>query len=177
MPDNSKFFEIVKPLFGKFTERQVKALDFLLVKSRAFTDVKHKAYFMATIFHETAKTMEPINEYGKGKGKSYGKPGKYGDIPYGRGYVQLTWDYNYEKADKELGLNGSLLKSFERALEPEIASAIAVRGMKEGWFTGKKLSDYDNYIDMRRVINGKDKAYEIAEYAKVFEKAFNALPK
>ena len=76
-----------------------------------------------------------------------------------------------------MGLNGSLLKSFERALEPEIAAAIAIRGMKEGWFTGKKLSDYDNYVSMRRIINGKDKAYEIAEYAKVFEKAFNALPK
>ena len=177
MPDNSKFFEIVKPLFGKFTESQVKALDFLLIKANAFTSVKHKAYFMATIFHETGKTMEPINEWGKGKGKPYGVAKKYQDIPYGRGYIQLTWDDNYEKADKELGLKGSLLKSFERALEPEIAAAIAIRGMKEGWFTGKKLSDYDNYVSMRRIINGKDKAYEIAEYAKVFEKAFNALPK
>ena len=81
MPDNSKFFEIVKPLFGKFTESQVKALDFLLDKSKAFTDVKHKAYFMATIFHETGKTMEPINEWGKGKGRPYGVAKKYKDIP------------------------------------------------------------------------------------------------
>ena len=173
----AKFFEAVKPLFGKFTQDQVEALDFLLIKAQAFTDVKHKAYFMATIFHETDKTMRPIVEYGKGKGKPYGKPGKYLGIPYGRGYIQLTWDDNYEKADRELGLNGSLTKSFERALEPEIAAQIAVRGMKEGWFTGKKLSDYDNYVSMRKVINGRDRAYDIAEYAKVFEKAFNTIPK
>jgi putative chitinase len=175
--DTKKFFDTIKPLFGKFTQDQVKGIDFLITKANAFTDIKHKSYFMATIYHETARTMQPINEYGKGKGKPYGVAKKYQDIPYGRGYVQLTWDYNYEKADKELGLNGELLKSFEKALEPEIAAQIAIRGMKEGWFTGKKLSDYDNYISMRRIINGKDKAYEIAEYAKVFEKAFNTLPK
>ena len=177
MSDRKEFFTIVKPLFGRFTEDQVKGLDFLLDKSSAFTNVKHRAYFLATIFHETARTMQPIAEYGKGKGKKYGKPGKYFDAPYGRGYVQLTWDYNYEKADKALGLNGSLLKSFDRALEPEISAAIAIRGMQEGWFTGKKLSDYDNYVDMRRIINGTDKDDEIAGYARVFEKALLTLPK
>lgn len=173
---NKLFFDAVKPLFGKFSADQVKALDFLLIKSKDLS-LKHRAYFFATIFHETDKTMEPINEYGKGKGRKYGVVGKYGQIPYGRGYVQLTWDYNYEKADKELGLKGELLKSFEKALEPEIAAKIAVKGMTEGWFTGKKFSDYKDYVGMRRIINGTDKAELIAGYAEVFEKALSALPK
>jgi hypothetical protein len=46
-------------------------------------------------------------------------------------------------------------------------------GMEEGWFTGKSLSDYfnesvDDPYNARRVINGTDRATEIAEYHKHF---------
>jgi hypothetical protein len=52
-------------------------------------------------------------------------------------------------------------------------------GMEEGWFTGKKLSDYINggkadYYGARGIINGKDRAAEIATYAKAFEAALRA---
>ena len=48
-----------------------------------------------------------------------------------------------------------------------------VRGMTEGLFTGKRLSDYlpGNYTWARRVINGNDKATTIAGYARHFEAA------
>jgi len=46
--------------------------------------------------------------------------------------------------------------------------------MVNGWFTGKKLSDFTDYRNMRRIINGTDKAMEIAGFAKVFEMALNA---
>ena len=50
--------------------------------------------------------MMPIAEYGKGEGHEYGEPCPQYDnqVAYGRGYVQLTWDYNYEKADSECAL-------------------------------------------------------------------------
>jgi predicted chitinase len=121
--------------------------------------------------------MQPIAEYGKGKGRPYGNPGRNGgQAPYGRGYVQLTWDENYEKADKELRLNGALIADYDKAMEPSIAAAIMVRGMQEGWFTGKKLSNYlpGDYINARRVINGVDKSAMIAGYARAFEKALTA---
>jgi hypothetical protein len=38
------------------------------------------------------------------------------------------------------------------------------------------MSDYSNYIDMRRVVNGTDKAKEIAAHALRFETALKALP-
>ena len=122
--------------------------------------------------------MQPSAEYGKGKGKPYGKPGKYGQPQYGRGYVQLTWDANYEKADKALGLNGALLKDFNLAMQPTIAAQILVRGCSEGWFTGKKLSDYlpGDYRGARRVVNGLDKADLIAGYAREFDAALRLLP-
>ncbi len=28
---------------------------------------------LATVYHETAKTMQPIEEYGRGVGRDYGK--------------------------------------------------------------------------------------------------------
>ena len=51
--------------------------------------------------------------------------------------------------------------------------------MVEGWFTGKKLSDYFNektdYINARKIVNGLDKADIIAGYAKVLYSAFLML--
>ncbi len=49
-------------------------------------------------------------------------------------------------------------------------------GCKEGWFTGKKLSDYlipgnPDFVEARRVVNGTDKAETIAGYARAFKKA------
>ncbi|UFW96237.1 hypothetical protein [Rhizobium ruizarguesonis] len=138
--------------------------------------IAHLAYMLATDYHETARTMQPIAEYGKGKGKPYGKKGKYGQAQYGRGLVQLTWDRNYERADNELGLKGALLKNFDLAMTMKVAVAIMFSGMEEGWFTGKKLSQYlsgskKDYVGARRIINGTDKAAQIAEYARSFEAA------
>ena len=49
--------------------------------------------------------MWPIEEYGKGAGKSYGQPDPdTGETYYGRGFVQLTWRENYAKASKILSL-------------------------------------------------------------------------
>ena len=51
-----------------------------------------------------------------------------------------------------------------------------IYGMREGWFTTKKLSDYikngkADYVGARRIINGTDEARKIAGYAEIFEKA------
>lgn len=141
------------------------------------------AYGLATAFHETAGTMQPIREYGRGKGRAYGKPGKHGQGQYGRGYVQLTWDANYERADKALGLQGRLLANFDLALDHSIAASILVRGMQEGWFTGKKLGDFieidgagtsDTFKKCRVIINGHDKDSLIASYAVAFQAALKA---
>src|SRR6476659_7530550 len=88
---------------------------------------------LATIFLKTARTMQPIREFGE-------THARYAPW-YGRGFVQLTWKANYSRADRELGLGGSLIADPGRALEPKIAIAILFLGMSEGWFTGKKLGD------------------------------------
>lgn len=146
------------------------------------------AYALATAYHETASTMRPIAEYGRGRGRRYGVPGACSDgakrpnaanqVPYGRGYVQLTWTDNMEKADAKLGLGGRLIANYELALDPEIAAKIMVRGMREGWFTNRDLDDdlprvgpatLQQFIKSRDIINGTDKAEKIAREAIDFQ--------
>lgn len=135
------------------------------------------AYVLATTYHETAHTMKPVREYG---GEKYLKSKKY--WPYvGMGYVQLTWDYNYKKASEKLGVD--FIANPKLLLEPKYAAPILVIGMKEGWFTGKKLKDYIDELDEedkedlrefangRRIINGTDKQVEIGKIALEYEQA------
>lgn len=185
--DWTKFFNTIKSsLFGKFTPDQVRGLDTLLeVFSCHKLSIQEKAYMLATVYHECAGKMLPIEEYGKGKGRRYGQRidingTRYSNslpIYYGRGYVQLTWLTNYVKAKNKLGVD--FVNKPELALVPEHAANIMVYGMLEGWFTGKKLSDYitpskTDYIGARRIINGTDKAQLIAGYAVKFEAALRA---
>lgn len=203
--NETAFFQYIKkPLFnGKFTQSQVDGINDILVAISPFS-LPEQAYMLATVYHETAKTMQPISEYGKGKGKPYGhwivnsKNKKYcvknslktsvylySDYPhlyYGRGFVQLTWFDNYLRAGQKLAKVGLIddeklfLKQPEKANDANLAAQIMCFGMKEGWFTGKKLSHYfsgslKNYKGARKIINGNDKADLIASYAKVFETA------
>ncbi len=62
-----------------------------------------------------------------------------------------------------------LLNHPDLALNPATAAQILVRGMKEGWFTGRKLSGYftptlADPTNARRIVNGTDKAALIAGY-------------
>ncbi|MEP0518581.1 MAG: hypothetical protein ABJO09_00915 [Hyphomicrobiales bacterium] len=128
------------------------------------------AYVLATAFWETARTMEPVREYG---GEKYLKSKRY--YPYvGMGYVQLTWRTNYEKASDKLGVD--FVSDPRKLLKPEYAKTILILGMVEGWFTGKSLSDYitlqkSDFINARRIINGVDRKREIAEIAKDYDHA------
>ncbi|WP_247997259.1 hypothetical protein [Brucella tritici] len=128
------------------------------------------AYVLATAYHETAHTMKPILEKG---GDKYLRSKKYWPF-VGRGYVQITWRSNYERASKELGVD--FVKKPELLLKPEYAAPIIIAGMVEGWFTSKKLSDYitlqrSDFKSARKIVNGTDKAELIAGYAKDYDKA------
>jgi putative chitinase len=88
----------------------------------------------------------------------------------GRGLCQITGRANYAKF--------GVVSDPDRAATLPTAAAIMVRGMRDGSFTTKKLSDYLNdagtdYVNARRIINGVDRAEEIAAHAKKFEAALN----
>lgn len=176
--DKAAFYDVVRADFGALSQDQVDGFERLLGDARrAGIELHELAYDLATTWHETAATMQPIAEYGKGEGYEYGEPTEYdGQIAYGRGYVQLTWVENYERADEELKLEGELLADFDLALDPEVASRVLFRGCHEGWFTGASLPDFVNaeaqdYYNARKVLNGLDKAETIKGYALTYERA------
>jgi len=186
MIDRDKFFASVRanPFGGSLTQTQVNGLNYLLdAWERRFLDkdIRWLAYCLATAFHETSQTMEPIEEYGEGQGKPYGEPdGPFDQCYYGRGYVQLTWLENYEKGEKilasEYGVMCPMVQYPHRMLEHEPAALILYDGSIGGWFTGAKLGDYfndeeDDPYNARRVINGVDCAETIASYHQAFLKA------
>jgi len=185
-------------LFGpKFDTNEFKGVQEVTNACRAAKwPIAYTAYALATAYHETAATMQPIKEYGGRSyfmnnydvtGKNPDRARKYGNTAvgdgaryFGRGYVQLTWKLNYAKAEKELGYK--LVSNPDLALDPKVAAAIMVRGMQEGWFTGKKLAHYFDcplatraqFAQARKIINGTDKAELIAGYALKFQDALAA---
>ena len=186
--DRQKFFDGYTAAFGALKDSQRAGLDALLAAAEAdpdITDLRWLAYMFATVKHECAGTWRPIEEYGKGKGRKYGTPvtvtdpeGKsYSNAYYGRGYVQLTWDYNYRNMGKVL--NNRLLYEPSLALDAEVAYRIMSHGMRNGSFTGRKLSQYISgdtcdYVNARRIINGTDQADRIAGYAQKLEQVLRA---
>ncbi len=177
--------------FGPLTNELVDAFTFLFGKIKddnrfadTDTDRRKLAYCLATFKWETAHTMKPIDERGGDPyfNKRYGpetkvgkmlgntKPGD-GALYHGRGYVQITGRNNYAKAKKLTGVD--LISEPAKAKEPEVAYQIAIQGMTDGWFTGKKLSNYffgdtADYVNARRMINGLDQADKIAEIARSY---------
>ena len=177
------FNEIRSSLFGgRVTKSQVDGINFKLNawEQSGLTDSRWLAYMLATSYHETDKAMQPIEEYGKGRGKPYGQKLKHSRKPYthpdklyyGRGDVQLTWYENYELMGKLLGI--PLLEQPELALDSEISAKIMIEGMTKGKsnrgdFTGVSLENYfngtkDDPVNARKIINGLDKAHLIATY-------------
>jgi putative chitinase len=173
------FFAGVRKVTGALDDAQVKTINDLLARA-AHWSVGWLAYAFATAWHEAR--LKPIEEWGKGKGREYGKVNQTGKAPYGRGLVQLTWHRNYETLDKALGLNGKLSSNYDLALDADIAAQILVVGMERGLFTGKSLASYiapglgtqGEFINARRIINSTDKAAMIAGYAEHFKSALIA---
>lgn len=80
----------------------------------------------------------------------------------GRGFVQITGRAGYAYWSKRLGVD--LVGNPQLAARPDIAAKIAVLGMRDGSFTGRKLADYTDkhgnvdFYDSREIVNGHDKA-------------------
>lgn len=187
----AKSFSILKEkLFnGSFKQSQVDALNkIVLACKEAGMTYPETAYALATVYHETGvrtkgakgyyidRTMSPVKEQGS---LSYLQSKRY--YPHiGYGLVQLTWEDNFRRVGKLIGVD--LVKNPEKALEWEHALAILTGGMLYGWFTGvgyrrkRPVQRYNHasYVRARNIINGTDEAVRIADYAMVFEKALRS---
>lgn len=168
---------------------QIKGLQTVLGAAKeAGWPLAFTAYALATACHETAYTMQPVRE-AFWLSENWRKRNLRYYPFYGRGYVQLTWKANYEKADRELGLGGRLNNNLDLAMDPDIAARIMVKGMQEGWFAGDRngkrhtlarhlsadgAASVEQFTSARRIINGTDKAKKIADEAIKFQAALQA---
>lgn len=199
--DDGKFFTGIRgSLFGgTLTQSQVDGINAILAACRNpagefLEDLHWSAYKFGTAYLEVDRTMQPINEYG---GPVYFKrmydiegdrpdvarqlgnlnPGD-GNLFHGRGYVQLTGRRNYRVVGDRIEVD--LENNPDRALEPEIAAKVMTIGMAEGIFTGRKLGDYfppggqPQWVEARRIINGLDRAHDVAAYAQSFYASLQA---
>lgn len=185
--------------FGKpLSQQQVQGCEAILDEAeRRASPLKHAAYVLATAYHESAATMQPVRETLASTDDRailiLEKSWKAGKLPWvktpywrkdadgkswlGRGLVQLTWKANYEKMSRVTGVD--LVANPSLAMDMDIAVKILFAGMEQGSFTGKKLSDYitegkADYFGARRIVNGTDRAADIAVLAKAFETALKA---
>lgn len=176
-------------------QSQVDGTEALLsAMGKAGWPIAWAAYALATAWHETAFTMQPIKERGGAayfrkhydiEGERPDKAKRLGNVMpgdgarfAGRGFVQLTGRDNYARAAGAVGVD--LIADPDRAMDCAIACQILVSGMASGWFTGKGLADYlprtgqaapAQFVNARRIINGTDRAAEIAAYASTFQAA------
>lgn len=135
-----------------------------------------QAYFMR-MYDKTGSRPNVAATLGN---TEFGDGAKYA----GRGYVQLTGRANYRKATQRLRQLDLIAPDvdFERdpdqVMQGQYAIPIMFIGMEEGWFTGKKLDDlidvdadgdeHSDFAKARAIINGKDRAEDIANYSDTF---------
>ena len=170
--NRKRFFDAWRTAFGPLTQGQVDGLEsllFALEGDELVQDLRWAAYMLATVYHETGRAMQPVEEHGRGAGHPYGATdARTGKAYYGRGYVQLTWKSNYEAMEEKFGLD--FLHEPELVLRPEVSYKIMSYGMRNGSFTGVGLGKYIDgdtcdYLNARRIIIGADCAERISGYA------------
>jgi hypothetical protein len=186
--DKAAFYASVRNgiLGPKLEQNEVDGCEAILTAMQG-TPVAHCAYALATAYHETARTMQPVRE-AYWLSEAWRRRNLRYWPWYGRGYVQLTWDFNYRKADAEAaeaGLikPGELMTNADLAMRLDMSAFIMRRGMVEGWFVPKhtlarhlpaRLGTPAQFTAARRIINGTDKAASIASYAMEFQEALVA---
>jgi putative chitinase len=194
--DDTTLFTYLRrsPFGGRLGQAQIDGVNLLIETCRAegVTDLRHVANILAQVFHETGARMQPVREtfatsdaQMKSRLETAFRNGRLPSVrtPYwrdgfaGRGHIQITHRANYEKAGKALGID--LVGNPALAFDPIISAKIAVRGMRDGWFTGRKLVDFfnataDDAVGARRIVNGTDKAQLITTYHTAFLGALKA---
>ena len=178
-----KFFNALRTrssvLFGSsLTTPQVMGVDALLDAGKDLP-LHHMANVLAQVHHETGGGMYPVKEtvmphhndrlpsdaevkrrleaaWSSGRLRQVGvKTPYWRGGAFGRGQIQITHEKNYAKFG---------ITNYSDAIKRDVSARIAVKGMRDGMFTGKKLSDYDfpSALDNpprtnpRRIVNGQD---------------------
>lgn len=198
--DRARIYDRVRqnPCSGRLSRAQVTGMDAILdhwvLHSKAADS--SLAYVLATAFHETAGTMQPVREtLAKSDGEAvarldrafssgrlpsvkvpYWRPDADGKSWLGRGFVQLTHKRNYEAMSDLTGED--LVADPGLAMRIDIAARILIEGMRVGLFTGWRLDyffgrDKADWAGARKIVNGTDRAELVAGYGRAFVAALS----
>ena len=190
------FFDNVHSVLGTLDQSEVDGCNAILAAMDG-APLSHTAYALGTAFLETGGTMHPIKEYGGDRYffRMYDIAGARPSVARvlgnncagdgckfaGRGYVQLTGRNNYTKASTPTGVD--LVANPDKAMDPGVAAKVMRFGMDTGLFTGKSFKSYlpakgranrAQFVQARRIINGQDRAADIAGFALKFQAALEA---
>ncbi len=197
--NEAAFFAAIRPAFGnKLSQPHVDGMKAILeaAADNGVTDPHHVAHILAHVRRETGGYMSPIKEtvmpshkdknpsdaevirrldraFASGKLTWVKKP-YWRDGEFGRGQIQLTHASNRAKFG---------IKNRDDLLKLPVSARVAVVGMRDGLFTGKKLADYTFPAALdappksnpRRIVNGQDGSD--AEVAKFHRQFYAALAK
>ena len=158
------------------------------------------AYVLGTVEHETGNTFTIQREKYDGSPQRTFRNYSGGWDKHGRGYVQITHDYNYKWATEMLKKEGivtpDLVKhpdyinpnsdELHRTIKPasleearHINALITVNGMMSGQF-GQSLTNFVNnnkkdYVNARQSVNSNDRStyQKIAGHAQSWERELN----
>lgn len=197
--DRASFFAAIRPVLfgGRLSKRQVEGLSAILDGWQARVgegDRRQLAYVLATAFHETAATLQPVREtlaktdaeairrlerdFAAGRLMTvttpYWRPDADGRSWLGRGLVQLTHRRNYETMSALVGCD--LVAEPGLAMRMEVSVAVLIEGMRRGSFTGRRLDEFfahnrEDWHGARRIINGTDRAALVAAHGRAFARA------
>lgn len=193
--NRDKFWELYRKSFGVYgavTQDTVDALNDILDRfetEKRLKFVSHYAYVLATSFHETGiggHHFKPVRE----KRERANSPRRANQDRYwvtgfyGRGQVQTTWEDNYRKLGKALGVGEMFVQNPDLLLTAEWSYESLVYGLSTGMYRKdasgpKKLGRYlkkddasvEDYVRARDCVNGdiKKNGLLIAGYAEKFE--------
>jgi len=176
-------------VFGtSLSQGQVDGIEALLDAGRDLP-LHHIANVLAQVYRETGGRMVPVREtFADSDAQAIARLDRAwarGQLPwvkspywrggwFGRGQIQLTHESNYRK----FGISDPA-----DAMRLDVSARVAVEGMRDGKFTGRKLADYDFPADLdappdnnpRRIVNGRDGTdAEVAGYHRAFAAALEA---
>ena len=140
----SKFFD--KQNVAKYLPYVLKAMC-----AGGLTSKNHLIGIVATIAVETGYKFAPIEEYGDGSNSSPSG----GNVFKGRGFIQLTHDYNYKQFGRDTGVGDLYLKTPSNLLNPEIsAKALVWYWLGKSGNNPSRSAASGDWVGVRRAVNG-----------------------